>query len=342
MCVIFIDVSMYWGVRVRRREFIALFGITATWPEALRAQQPAIPVIGFVSFASRESTLQASWYHAFHERFLDHGWVPGKTITIEYRFADNDRSKLAELAEELARLKLDAIVVPTRPALPAVRNATRTIPIVFVSLGDPVAEGWVPNLARPGGNLTGVAGLSPELAGKRLELLRELVPSLSKVAVLRNPANIGEVVAVQATESLARKLGMSVLIEHAAKPADFNQAIAGIVDGGARAAIVLPDPMFLANRSELIGLINGARLPAIYMETGFVASGGLMSYGPNFAQLFRRAATYVDKILKGARPAEIPVEQPTKFELIINQGTANTLGLTIPQSILLRADEVIE
>ena len=175
-----------------------------------------------------------------------------------------------------------------------------------------------------------------------MELLRELVPSLSKVAVLRNPANTGEVVAVQATESLARSLGMSVLIEHAAKPADFNQAIAGIVDGGARAAIVLPDPMFLANRSELIRLINGARLPAIYMETGFVASGGLMSYGPNFAQLFRRAATYVDKILKGARPAEIPVEQPTKFELIINQGTANTLGLTIPQSILLRADEVIE
>jgi putative tryptophan/tyrosine transport system substrate-binding protein len=301
-----------------------------------------MPVIGFASFASRESTLQASWYHAFHERFLDHGWVPGKTITIEYRFADNDRSKLAKLAEELARLKLDAIVVPTRPALPAVRDATRTIPIVFVSLGDPVAEGWVPNLARPGGNLTGVAGLSPELAGKRLELLRELVPSLSKIAILRNPANTGEVVAVQATEALARSLGMSVLVEHAAKPAEFDRVIAAVVGGGAKAVIVLPDPMFLANRTELIRLINEAGLPAIYMETGFVASGGLMSYGPNFTQLFRRAATYVDKILKGAKPAEMPVEQPTKFELIINQGTANALGLTIPQSILLRADEVIE
>jgi ABC-type uncharacterized transport system substrate-binding protein len=340
--MIIVDVSMDWGARMRRREFIALVGATATCPQALRAQQSAMPVIGFVSFASRETTLQASWYHAFHERFLDHGWAPGKSIAIEYRFADNDRGKLAALAQELVGLNLDAIVVPTRPALPAVRDATRTTPIVFVSLGDPVAEGWVPSLARPGGNLTGVAGLSPELAGKRLELLRELVPSLPKVAILRNPANPGEVVAVEATQALARSLGMSVLVEHAGQPADFDRVIVSIVGDGAKAVIVLPDPMFLANRSELIRLINEARLPAIYMETGFVASGGLMSYGPNFTQLFRRAATYVDRILKGAKPAEMPVEQPTKFELIINQGTANALGLTIPQSILLRADEVIE
>jgi putative ABC transport system substrate-binding protein len=327
---------------VRRRDFIALISGTVAWPLAARAQQPTIPAIGFVSIASREATLQASWYHAFHERFLDHGWVPDKTITIEYRFADNDRNKLATLAQELVRLKLDAIFVPTRPALPAVRDATRTIPIVFVSLGDPVAEGWVPSLARPGGNLTGVAGLSPELAGKRLELMRELVPSLSKVAVIRNPANTGEVVAVETTQALAHNLGMTVLVEHAAKPGDFERVIGAIADGGAKAVIVLPDPMFLANRSELIRLINQVRLPAIYMETGFVASGGLMSYGPNFTQLFRRAATYVDKILKGAKPADMPIEQPTKFELIMNQGTANALGLTIPQSILLRADEVIE
>jgi putative ABC transport system substrate-binding protein len=319
---------------VRRRDFIVLISGTAAWPLAARAQQSTMPVIGFVSIASREATLQASWYHAFHERFLDHGWVPGKTITIEYRFADNDRSKLATLAQELVDLKPDAIFVPTRPALPTIRDATPTIPIIFVSLGDPVAEGWVTNLARPGGNLTGVAGLSPELAGKRLELLRELVPSLSKVAVLRNPANTGEVVAVEATQALARSLGMSVVVEHAGKPAEF--------DASSKAVIVLPDPMFLANRSELIRLINQARLPAIYMETGFVASGGLMSYGPNFTQLFRRAATYVDKILKGAKPGDMPIEQPTKFELIINQGTANALGLAIPQSILLRADELID
>jgi ABC-type uncharacterized transport system substrate-binding protein len=211
-----------------------------------------------------------------------------------------------------------------------------------VSLGDPVAEGWVPSLARPGGNLTGVAGLSPELAGKRLELLRELVPSLSKVGIIRNPANAGEVVAVEATQAIARNLGMTVLVEHAARPGDLERVITAIAVGGAQAVIVLPDPMFLANRSELIRLINQARLPAIYMETGFVASGGLMSYGPNFTQLFRRAATYVDKILKGANPADMAVEQPTKFELIINQATANALGLTIPQSILLRADEFID
>jgi putative tryptophan/tyrosine transport system substrate-binding protein len=288
------------GNLVRRRDFIVLISGTVAWPLAARAQQSTMPVIGFVSIASREATLQASWYHAFHERFLDHGWVPGKTITIEYRFADNDRSKLATLAQELVGLKPDAIFVPTRPALPTIRDATRTIPIIFVSLGDPVAEGWVTNLARPGGNLTGVAGLSPELAGKRLELLRELVPSLSKVAVLRNPANTGEVVAVEATQALARGLGMSVVVEHAGKPAEFDRVIGAIADASSKAVIVLPDPMFLANRSELIRLINQARLPAIYMETGFVASGGLMSYGPNFTQLFRRAATYVDKILKGA------------------------------------------
>ena len=327
---------------MRRREFIALLGGAAVCPLGAQAQQPATPMIGFLSIASREATLQASWYHAFHERFFDHGWVPGKTIAIEYRFADNDRSKLASLAQDLVSRKLDAVFVPTRPALPSVKDATRTIPIVFVSLGDPVAEGWVTSLAKPGGNLTGVAGLSPELAGKRLELLRELVPSLSRVAILRNPANTGEAIAVEATQALARTLNMTVLVELAAKPADFERAIAAIANAGVQAVIVLPDPMYLANRGELIRLINQARLPAIYMETGFVASGGLMSYGPNFTQLFRRAATYVDKVLKGGKPADMPIEQPTKFELIINQATADALGLTIPQSILLRADELID
>jgi putative ABC transport system substrate-binding protein len=328
---------------MRRREFISLLsGAAAAWPLAARAEQPAMPVIAIVSIGSREATLQASWYHAFHERLLDHGWVPGRNVLIEYRFADNQQDKLAALAQELVRLKLEAIFVPTRTALPAVRDATRTIPIVFVSLGDPVAEGWVPSLGRPGGNLTGVAGLSPELAGKRLELLRELVPSLARVAVLRNPANTGEAVAVEATQTAARGLGMSLVVELASKPSEFDRVITAIVDSGAKSLIVLPDSMFNANREQLIKLIDQARLPAIYMETSFVAAGGLISYGPNITQLFRRAASYVDKILKGAKPADMPVEQPTKFELIINKGTADALGLTIPQSILLRADEVIE
>jgi putative ABC transport system substrate-binding protein len=246
------------------------------------------------------------------------------------------------LAHELVRLKPDAIFVPTRPALPTVKDATTTIPIVFVSLGDPIAEGWVASLARPGANLTGVAGLSPDLAGKRLELLRELVPSLAKVAVLWNPANRAEGVAVNATETAARSLGMSVAVEHVGNPSEFDRAFSAIARSGAKAVVVLPDPMFLANRQQLVELTNRSRLPAIYMETGFVAAGGLISYGPNFTELFRRAAAYVDKILKGAKPGDLPVEQPTKFELVINLKTAKALGIEVPPTLLARADEVIE
>jgi putative ABC transport system substrate-binding protein len=301
-----------------------------------------MPVLGFVSFAQREATLQASWYEAFHDGLRDHGWVPGRNLLIEYRFADDKPDRLAALVQDLVRLKLDAIFVPTRPALPAVRTATTTIPIVFVSLGDPVAEGWVASLARPGGNLTGVAGLSPDLAGKRLELLRELAPSLSKVAVLWNPANSAEELAVKVTETAARSLGMSLIVEHAGSPGEFRRAIAAIAQSDAKSIVVLPDPMFLANREQLVALIRQSRLPAIYMETGFVAAGGLISYGPNFTELFRRAAAYVDKILKGAKPGDLPVEQPTKFELVINLKTAKALGIEVPPTLLARADQVIE
>jgi putative ABC transport system substrate-binding protein len=328
---------------MKRRAFITLLGGAAVaWPLAARAQQPTMPVLGFVSFAQREATLQASWYEAFHDGLRDHGWVPGRNLLIEYRFADDKPDRLAALVQDLVRLKLDAIFVPTRPALPAVRTATTTIPIVFVSLGDPVAEGWVASLARPGGNLTGVAGLSPDLAGKRLELLRELAPSLSKVAVLWNPANSAEELAVKVTETAARSLGMSLIVEHAGSPGEFRRAIAAIAQSDAKSIVVLPDPMFLANREQLVALIRQSRLPAIYMETGFVAAGGLISYGPNFTELFRRAAAYVDKILKGAKPGDLPVEQPTKFELVINLKTAKGLGIEVPPTLLARADEVIE
>jgi putative ABC transport system substrate-binding protein len=327
---------------VKRRDFITLLGgAAAAWPLAASAQQPAMPVLGFVSFAQREATLQASWYQAFHE-LRELGWAPGRNLVIEYRFADNDPDRLAVLAHDLVRLKPDAIFVPTRPALPTVKEATTTIPIVFVSLGDPVAEGWVASLAKPGANLTGIAGLSPDLAGKRLELLRELVPSLSKVAVLWNPANSAEAAAVKATETAALSLGMSLIVERASNPSEIDRAIAAVTQSGAKSVVVLPDPMFLANRAQLVELIGKARLPAIYMETGFVAAGGLLSYGPNFTELFRRAAAYVDKILKGAKPGDLPVEQPTKFELVINLKTATAIGITPPTSILLRATEVIE
>jgi putative tryptophan/tyrosine transport system substrate-binding protein len=328
---------------MRRRDFITLLGgAAAAWPFAARAQQARMPVLGFVSFAQREATLQASWYQAFHDGLRELGWMPGSNVLIEYRFADNDPGRLTALTHELVRLKPDAIFVPTRPALPTVKEITTTIPIVFVSLGDPIAEGWVATLARPGANLTGVAGLSPDLAGKRLELLRELVPSLAKVAVLWNPANRAEEVAVKATETAAQSLGMSVAVEHAGNPTEFDRVFSAIARSGAKAVVVLPDPMFLANRQQLVELTNRSRLPAIYMETGFVAVGGLISYGPNFTELFRRAAAYVDKILKGAKPGDLPVEQPTKFELSINLKAAAAIGVTVPTSILLRADEVIE
>jgi putative ABC transport system substrate-binding protein len=223
-----------------------------------------------------------------------------------------------------------------------VKDATTTIPIVFVSLGDPIAEGWVASFARPGANLTGVAGLSPDLAGKRLELLRELVPSLAKVAVLWNPANSAEEVAVKATETAAHSLGMSITVEHVGSLSQFDQAFSAIARSGAEAVIVLPDPMFFTNRQQLVELSNRSRLPAIYFETGFVAAGGLISYGPDFTELFRRAAAYVDKILKGVKPGDLPIEQPTKFVLQINLKTAAAIGITAPTSILLRADEVIE
>jgi putative ABC transport system substrate-binding protein len=327
---------------MRRREFITLLSGGAVWPLAARAQQAAMPVLGFVSFAQREATLQASWYQAFHDGLRELGWAPGRNLVIEYRFADNNPDRLVTLARDLVRLKPDAIFVPTRPALPTVKEATITIPVVFVSLGDPVAEGWVASLAKPGANLTGVAGLSPDLAGKRLELLREMVPSLSKVAVLWNPANSAEAAAVKATETAALSLGMSLVVEHASNPSEIDRAIAAVTQSGAKSIVVLPDPMFLANRAQLVELVRQARLPAIYMETGFVAAGGLISYGPNLAELFRRAAAYVDKILKGAKPGDLPVEQPTKFELVINLKTATAMGITTPTSILLRANEVIE
>jgi putative ABC transport system substrate-binding protein len=209
-------------------------------------------------------------------------------------------------------------------------------------LGDPVFEGWVSSLAKPGGNLTGVGGLSPELAGKRLELLRELTPTLAKVAILHNPTNRSEEVAIRATETAAQNLGVSVFVELVSDSGEFDRTMSALVRNGAESIIVLPDPMFNAHRAELVQLIGQSRLPAIYMETGFVAAGGLMSYGPNLEDMFRRSADYLDKILRGAKPADLPVEQPTRFELIVNLKTAKALGLTIPPLLLARADEVIE
>jgi ABC-type uncharacterized transport system substrate-binding protein len=327
---------------MRRRKFITLLCGAAAWPSLARAQQPAMPVVGFVSISDRDTSIQSTWHQAFFQGLSDLGWTPGRNISIEYRFADNNPNQLPALVKDLVRLRPDAIYVPTRPALPAVREATTTIPIVFVSLGDPIFEGWVSSLAKPGGNLTGVAGLSPELAGKRLELLRELTPGLAKVAILHNPTNRSEEVAIRATETAAQNLGLSVFVQRVSDSGEFDRAISALSRNGAESIIVLPDPMFSAHRAELVPLIGLSRLPAIYMETGFVAAGGLISYGPNTTEMFRRSADYIDKILRGAKPADLPVQQPTKFELVVNLKTAKALGLTVPLIMQMTADEVIE
>jgi putative ABC transport system substrate-binding protein len=328
---------------MRRRDFVrAIAGAVAAWPAAGHGQQMRSPILGFASFGQREAALQSSWYPAFHQGLREAGWIAGRNLSIEYRFANNEPERLAALARDLVDLGPDVIFVPTRPALPAIRKATATIPIVFVSLGNPVEEGWIASLAKPGGNLTGVAGLSPEIAGKRLELLRELVPSLLKVAVLWNPANSAEEFAVRMTEIAARELAIAISVEQLRRPADFDPAIARAAQSGAQSIVVLPDPMFLANREQLVGLIERARIPAIYMETGFADVGGLISFGPNLSEIMRRAASYVDKILKGAKPEDLPVELPSTFELIVNLKTAKAMGLTVPTSILLRATQVIE
>jgi putative ABC transport system substrate-binding protein len=301
-----------------------------------------MPLVGIVAIQDRQTALQGIGMKAFSQRLGDLGWTPGRNIAIEYRFADNQPNRLPALVDNLVRLGPDAIYVPTRPALPTVKAATTTIPIVFVSLGDPVFEGWVSSLAKPGGNLTGVAGLSPELGGKRLELLREITPTLAKVAILNNPTNRSEEAAIRATQTAATALGISVFVEPVNNPDEFDRAISALSRNGAESIIVQPDPMFNAHRAELVQLIGRSRLPAIYMETGFVAAGGLISYGPRFDEIFRRSADQLDKILRGAKPADLPVEQPTRLQLILNLKTAQALGIAIPQLILARADEVIE
>jgi putative ABC transport system substrate-binding protein len=331
---------------LRRRTMLiagtAALGI-AGLPAALRAERHGrVPVLGYIAIGARSAVAQSAFYRAFHERLEALGWVAGRTIAIEYRFAEGDAARLPALARELVARKVDAIFASQRPAIGPVRDATRTIPTVFISLGDPVAEGWVASLGRPGGNLTGVAGQSPELAGKRIQFLREFVPAMRTVGVLWNSVNSAEIVGVRAMEAVARDLGIAVEVAPVAGPGDFARAIAAIAGGRSQALVVLPDPILVQHREALVRLVNEHRLPAIYMESSFVAAGGLMSYSPSLSTMFRRAAEFVDRILRGARPADLPVEQPTKFELIVNFRAAQALGLAVPPSILARADEVIE
>jgi putative tryptophan/tyrosine transport system substrate-binding protein len=329
--------------RISRRAFAT--GVVAALGFAARpasAQRPPLPTLGYLALGRREGILPLANFRAFHESLRSLHWIPGQTLFIEYRFAEGDPTRLPGLARELVQRRVNVIYASQRPAIAPTRAATNTIPIVFLTLGDPVAEGWVASLARPGGNLTGVCGQSPELSSKRIELLREFVPKLKHVAVLWNPNNVSEAVGVRAMESVARSFGLTTMVIGLAEGGEIERGVAAIHSARVDAVVVLPDPWLASNAARLAPMITALRLPTIYMEASFAAAGGLMAYSPSFSAMNRRAAHFVDKILRGAKPAELPVEQPTKFELVVNVKTARAIGLTVPERILVRADEVIE
>lgn len=280
---------------------------------------------------------------AFKQGMQEHGYVEGQHVVFEHRFGDNKRERLSEAAAELVRLKVDVIVTATDQGIAAVKQQTQTIPIVMANSTDPVGTGFVASLARPGGNITGNSAMSPELSGKRLELLREVVPGLSRVAILWNPDIRGAVLDYKETENVARSLRLQLQSVEVDRADDLDRGFAAMMTGRAEALIVAtPNPVAFSNRGQIVRLAQKNRLPAIYGAKDFADAGGLIAYGPNPADLWRRAASYVDKILKGAKPGDLPVEQPTKFELVLNVKTAKALGLKMPSSLVQRADRIIE
>ena len=325
---------------MRRREFIVLLGGAAAWPLAAHAQQTAkLPTIGFLG--PNTPSLDSRRVAAFAQRLSELGWIEGRTVAIEYRWAEGRTERLAEFAAEFVRLKVDVIVTSATPPVIAAKQATSVIPIVFAAVGDPVGTGLVNSLARPGGNATGLSIQATDLAGKRLELLHEVVPGLRRLAIMANPGAPPAVLEMAETQTTARALGLEVVASEIRRPEDIAAAFEAF-KGRAEALYVCNDPLVTTNRTRINTLASGMRLPTMYNVRDFVEAGGLMSYGPNFLDLFRRAADFADKILRGAKPSDIPVEQPTKFELVINLKTAKALGLTIPPTMIGRADEVIE
>jgi putative ABC transport system substrate-binding protein len=324
---------------MRRREFITLFGGAAVaWPLAARTQQPAkLPTIGFLGPSTPLAMRQM--VAAFAQRLRELGWIEGRAI--EYRWAEGRSERFSEIAAEFVRLKVDVVVTYATPPVIAAKQATAVIPIVSAVMGDPVRTGLVASLAQPGGNVTGLSVLTPDLAGKRLELLREVVPGLRSLACLANVSNPITVLEMGEVQAAARILGLDVIALEIQRPEDIASAFETL-KGHAQALYVAGDPLVLTNRVRINTLALVARLPAIYNQRDYVEAGGLMCYGVNWPDLFRRTADYADKILRGAKPANMPVEQPTRFDLVINLTTAKALGLEVPLTLLARADEVIE
>ena len=287
-------------------------------------------------------TSDAPSWQAFVEGLRELGWAEGKNILTERRFSEGKQERLPDLATELVRLNVDVIVTSTTPPTLAAKNATTTIPIVMVAVGDPMGAGLVGSLARPSGNIPGLSIMNPALSGKRVEILKEVLPRATRLGVLGNPTNPWTALIVREIEVAARTLGMQLQHLEVERPTDFEAAFGAASRRRADALLVLEDAFNFVHRATIVGLAAKSRLPAAYGTREYVDAGGLMSYGANGPDLFRRAATYVDKILKGARPQDLPVEQPTRFELAINMNAAKALGLVIPQSLLLRADRVVQ
>jgi len=325
-------------VKFRWLVFLVTLALLAA-PLAAEAQTVELPRIGILTLAVASST---PVFEGFRQGLRDLGWVEGRNIALEYRFAQGRPDGLPSLAAELVRMKVDVIVIEGGQAALAAKHATQTIPIVMAVIDDPVKAGLVASLARPGGNVTGLTLFASELSRKRLQLLKEVVPKSTLVAVIRNLAHPNAADLWGETEAAAQSLDLRLRSIEVRSPADLGGAFKAVTSARPSAFITLADGMLLNNRTRIVEFAAKSQLPAIYPDREFAEAGGLIAYGPSLASSFRRAATYVDKILKGAKPADLPVEQPTKFELVINLMTAKALGLTIPPSLLARADEVIE
>jgi putative ABC transport system substrate-binding protein len=325
---------------MKRREFIALLGVAAAWPLAARAQQPKPPTIGY--FGATAAAAEKSRTGAFVQRLGELGWIEGQTVAIEYRWAESQTERFPEIAAELVQHRVDIIVATSIAAVLACKQATTVIPIVFPLAGDPLATGLVASLARPGGNVTGLSNQGADLAGKRLEVLREVNPGLRRFAVLANAEYPGRISEIADIQTAARTLGLNLAVFEIRPAGDVSPVFDTMRKDGAEALYVVGDTFMNSNRARISTLAIQARLPTIYVAREYVEAGGLMSYGANIPHLFARAAELVDKILRGTKPGDIPVEQPTKFELVINLKTAKALGLIVPATLIARADEVIE
>jgi len=327
---------------VKRREFITLIGGAAAWPFAARAQQMGkVPRIGYLGSSS--PSLEPHFVEAFRQKLRELGHIEGENIAIEYRWAEGQDRRLPELAAELVRLQPNVIVTAGTPGALAAMQATKTIPIVMASSGDPVGAGLVTSLARPGGHVTGFTIVGPQIEGKRLDLLKEAVPELSRVAVLWNPSYPASVSYFNTIENAGRTLRISLdPVAEVRRANELDNAFFAIASARPRALLVVADRFLLAHRKRIVEFAVAKRLPGMFPYREYVEAGGLMSYAPSNIELFRGAATYVDKILKGAKPGDLPVQEPTKLELIVNLKTSKAIGLTVPESFLLRADELIE